>query len=231
MEAVNWYKEVPFSITVCDKEGVILEMNDKSAITFAKDGGRELIGKSLTGCHSPRDNRKIFDMISSESVNVYTIEKDGKKKLIYQCPWYRNGELGGLVELSLVIPFEIPHFMRGSRIIYHITSQDRWQEAQKEGVYLPEAYETDGFIHCSKKEQIPCVGERYYTGQAGLLILSINIDKLTSKLVYENLTGGEEVFPHIYGPLPLNAVEFTAAFEANTDGKFDFPEQWSPNKV
>ena len=43
---------------------------------------------------------------------AYTIEKNGVKKLIYQIPWYENGEFMGLVEFSLEIPFEMPHYIR-----------------------------------------------------------------------------------------------------------------------
>lgn len=229
MNSKNWFNEVPFSITVCDINGVILEMNEKSGKTFEKDGGKELIGKTLMNCHSPRDQRKITEMIASQATNVYTIENEGTKKMIFQCPWYENGVLGGLVEISLPLPAEIPHFIRGSKIIYHITDPAQWQKAQQIGQYLPANYEKDGFIHCSKKEQVCGVGERYYVGQKGLLILSINIEKLTSKLVYENGTGGEgEKFPHLYGPLNLTAVEFLADFGENESGTFEFPKEWVP---
>jgi len=226
MQEHNWVDSVPFSITVCDRNGVITDMNDKSAQTFAKDGGKELIGKSLFDCHSPRDNRKIEDLISSAAVNVYTIEKEGKKKLIYQCPWYQNGEVAGLVEISLPLPEAYPHFIRDRRIIYHVTHADHWQRAKKIGHYLPETFDTDGFIHCSKKEQIPDVGNRYYKGQVGHIVLSINLEKLSPKLVWENTSGGEELFPHLYGPLNLDAVEFFSNFEPNEDGEFEFPDNW-----
>lgn len=112
MATFPFLNEVPFAITVCDKNGIILEMNEKSAVTFVKDGGRDLIGKSLLDCHPEDARRQILDMIEKESTNVYTIEKKGVKKLIYQCPWYQGGELGGLVEFSLEIPFNMPHFVR-----------------------------------------------------------------------------------------------------------------------
>ena len=112
MDNLNWSNEVPFAITVCDKEGIVLEMNEKSAITFSSDGGKSLVNRSLLDCHPEKARNMILGMIKTESTNVYTIEKKGIKKLIYQCPWYRNGELGGLVELSFEIPMEIPHFIR-----------------------------------------------------------------------------------------------------------------------
>lgn len=111
-------------------------------------------------------------------------------------------------------------------MIYHITNPTAWQKGQKEGRYIPEGFEQDGFIHCSKQNQITGVGERYYAGQTGLLILGINPDKLTAKLVFENLIGGDELFPHIYGPLNLDAVESTAEFGQKTDGTFEFPRTW-----
>jgi len=226
MQEHNWVDSVPFAITVCDKEGVIIEMNEKSALTFAKDGGKQLIGKSLYGCHSPKDNRTIADMMAGAVTNVYTIEREGKKKMIYQCPWYQNGELGGLVEISFALPDEVPHFNRTVKIIYHITHPALWQKAQSDGQYIPEAFGADGFIHCSKKEQIPCVGNLYYKGQTGLIILSINLEKIKPAVKWENTTGGDELFPHIYGALNTDAVEFTAAFKPNEAGEFEFPETW-----
>jgi len=113
MSTQNWFNEVPFAITVCDEKGIVLEMNDKSALTFSKDGGKNLIGQSLMDCHSDKSKQMILEMMQSEKVNVYTIEKNGIKKLIYQCPWFAEGKMAGLVELSLEIPNDIPHFIRG----------------------------------------------------------------------------------------------------------------------
>jgi transcriptional regulator with PAS, ATPase and Fis domain len=107
-----WLKEFPGSMTVCDKEGLILEMNDRAAQTFADDGGYNLIGKNLLDCHPEPARTKLKELLDNRQTNVYTIEKNGVKKLIYQAPWYKNGVYGGLVELSLEIPFEMPHFVR-----------------------------------------------------------------------------------------------------------------------
>ena len=115
-------------------------------------------------------------------------------------------------------------------MIYHVTNPAAWKKGQEDGRYLPEGFDKEGFIHCSKMEQIAGVGERYYAGQTGLLILGINPDKLTSKLVFENTMGGEELFPHIYGPLNLDAVESTAEFGQSAVGAFVFPTRWIPAK-
>ncbi len=108
----DWLKEFPGAVTVCDANGLILEMNDRAAHTFEKDGGYALVGKNLLDCHSDASRGKVQQLLASHEKNVYTIEKNGVKKLIYQSPWYKNGEYAGFVEVSLEIPFEMPHFVR-----------------------------------------------------------------------------------------------------------------------
>lgn len=109
----QWANELPFvAITVSDKDGKIVDMNERSQLTFQKSGGKELIGKSLMDCHPQRAQEIIKHLTKSKETNAYTINKNGVKKLIYQTPWYENGEFGGLVELSIVIPEDMPHYNR-----------------------------------------------------------------------------------------------------------------------
>ncbi|TSA30704.1 MAG: hypothetical protein D4R68_00285 [Ignavibacteriales bacterium] len=109
---MDWTREFPASILLCDNYGIVTEMNEKAALTFADDGGYGLIGKNLFECHTVKSNEIINKIMNEKKPNVYTIEKNGIKKLIYQSPWYENGEMKGLVELSLEIPFDMPHFIR-----------------------------------------------------------------------------------------------------------------------
>ena len=100
-----------FAITICDKDGKILDMNARSKQTFAKYG--DIIGHSLFEYHPPRAAEILRGLLENHNVNAYTIEKEGLHKLIYQVPWYEeNGDFGGYVELSLVIPAEMPHYVR-----------------------------------------------------------------------------------------------------------------------
>ena len=108
----GWTQEFPEAITVCDRGGIILEMNDRSAQTFADQGGKGLIGSNLLDCHSELSRGKVERLLETRQKNVYTIEKHGVKKLIYQSPWYDNGAYAGLVEIALEIPAELPHFVR-----------------------------------------------------------------------------------------------------------------------
>jgi transcriptional regulator with PAS, ATPase and Fis domain len=110
----DWAKELPVSITVCDDDGIILEMNEKACKTFESDGGKKLIGTNLLDCHPVPSRTKVKELLSTQTQNVYTIEKNGVKKLIYQSPWYQDGKFAGLVELSMEIPFEMPHFIRAN---------------------------------------------------------------------------------------------------------------------
>ena len=108
-----WVKEFPGGVTVCDADGRITEMNDQAAKIFAQDGGRALIGKDIFDCHPEPARSELKHLMEARQRNVYTIEKNGVKKFIYQSPWYQNGAYAGFIELSLEIPFELPHFVRG----------------------------------------------------------------------------------------------------------------------
>ena len=107
-----WIREFPGAITVCDEHGAIVEMNDRSAATYARDGGRALVGSDLRACHPDAARAKFEALLASRQANVYTIVKHGVRKLIYQSPWYRDGRFAGIVELSLEIPRELPEFVR-----------------------------------------------------------------------------------------------------------------------
>lgn len=107
---MEFLKESPFSITVCDAEGKLLDMNDMAMNVLAH--GQNIIGQNLLDCHPEPARTKLVNMLKEHNINAYTIEKNGQKKLIYQSPWYKDGEFAGYVELSLVLPNEMPHYVR-----------------------------------------------------------------------------------------------------------------------
>lgn len=112
MSAHEWVAEFPAACTVCDAEGRILEMNEASRRAFASDGGGALIGRNVLDCHPEPGRTKLAGMFRDRKANVYTIRKNGKKKLIYQAPWFKDGAYAGFVELSFEIPEDMPHFNR-----------------------------------------------------------------------------------------------------------------------
>lgn len=110
MEDFAWAEEINAAVTVCDAEGVILYMNKRSRETFASHG--PLVGKNLMPCHSEASRQKIRHMLATGESNAYTISKQGKRKMIYQSPWRRDGKIAGMVEISMVIPEDMPHYIR-----------------------------------------------------------------------------------------------------------------------
>jgi transcriptional regulator with PAS, ATPase and Fis domain len=112
MSGSDWVKEFPVSVTVCDTEGRILEMNERSREVFAADGGAALVGTNVLDCHPEPSRTKLAAMLRDRRTNVYTIKKNGKKKLIYQAPWHREGVYAGFIELAFEIPWDMPHFNR-----------------------------------------------------------------------------------------------------------------------
>jgi len=108
----NWVEDFQGAVTVCDPKGIILYMNEKASQIFSKDGGRELIGSNLLDCHPEIARDKVQRLLDEQTSNVYTIEKNGVKKMIYQAPWFADGKFAGLVELSLELPANIPHYVR-----------------------------------------------------------------------------------------------------------------------
>lgn len=105
-----WAEEMNCAITVCDTDGVILYMNAKSMETYRKHGN--LIGKNLMDCHNERSKGIIRHLLETGGQNVYTIEKEGGRKLIYQSAWKERGKVMGLCEISIVLPEEMPNYIR-----------------------------------------------------------------------------------------------------------------------
>ena len=91
-------------------------------------------------------------------------------------------------------------------MIYHVTTKEDWQQALAAGEYTHPSLAAEGFIHNSRKEQVQGVLDRYYSGKADLLLLHIDELKLTSELKYELAPSVNEMFPHIFGPINIDAV-------------------------
>lgn len=106
----DWAREVNCAITVVNTDCNIIYMNDKARATFASHGN--LIGKNMLDCHSDRSKEIIRQLLATGGVNCYTIEKQGVRKMIYQTAWKRDGIVAGLVEISMVIPTDLPHYIR-----------------------------------------------------------------------------------------------------------------------
>ena len=110
------------------------------------------------------------------------------------------------------------------KTIYHITTREEAESASKSDEYKPTRFGADGFIHCSYSHQIPAVADANFRGQTDLVLLQIDRLKLSCNVIDENLEGGQELYPHIYGPLPMAAaVTGIIDFPCEADGTFKFP--------
>jgi len=92
------------------------------------------------------------------------------------------------------------------QIIFHVTTLAEWEAAKVKGAYTAPSLETEGFIHCSVKEQVNGVLERYYQGVPNLVLLVIDTHLITATLKYEIAPSVNEAFPHIFGAINLDAV-------------------------
>ncbi len=109
--------------------------------------------------------------------------------------------------------------------IYHITARQDWEAARQAGQYTAPSLAQEGFIHTSTLAQVADTANRFYAGQTGLVLLAIDAEALRSPLRFDPVTthGVEQAFPHIYGPLNLEAVVGVVPFEPAADGTFALP--------
>jgi uncharacterized protein (DUF952 family) len=108
--------------------------------------------------------------------------------------------------------------------ILHITSDKEWSDAQSRGFYSAPSLVSEGFIHCSTPSQVVAVAERFYAGQRGLVLLVIDPERLQADVKYEAGTDKpDELFPHVYGPINLDAVTRVLGFEPDAAGKWILP--------
>jgi uncharacterized protein (DUF952 family) len=110
-------------------------------------------------------------------------------------------------------------------MIYHIAVHSDFKAIEKNGNYRPSTFIKDGFIHCSTRSQIISVANRYYKNLKDLILLEVDEEKLDSRLIYENLEGGSELYPHIYGEISNRSIIRFAPVDDSAAG-FLFPEVW-----
>ena len=109
----SWLDQDEAAITICDLNGIILYMNERSKQSFAKyDDSSIGIGSSLIECHPEPARTKLLSMLKTPQTNIYTIEKRGIKKIIRQSPWLKDGQFSGVVEISFEIPERMVHHVR-----------------------------------------------------------------------------------------------------------------------
>lgn len=109
------------------------------------------------------------------------------------------------------------------KTILHITQQAEWAAAKNLGAYRGNTLDTEGFIHCSTLKQVVGSANRFFQGQQDLVILVIDEGLVQPEVKYEG--DADNLFPHIYGALNVDAVVRSIDFAAGADGIFSLPTE------
>ena len=107
--------------------------------------------------------------------------------------------------------------------ILHLCSEQAWRTAQTRGEYRANTLDTEDYMHCSRPEQVAGTANRYYVGRRDMILLVIDPDKVHAEIRYEPAKNGQ-LYPHIYGPLNLDAVTGTLPYKPDADGSYSAPK-------
>lgn len=108
-------------------------------------------------------------------------------------------------------------------IIFHIAQDENWQQTQLTKTYQTDNLGSAGFIHCSTKQQLVQVTNRFFAGQTELILLCIDTDLVQSPIKYEE-SEPNQLFPHIYGALNLDAVVKVLTWNVGQNGQFSLDQ-------
>ena len=107
--------------------------------------------------------------------------------------------------------------------LLHICGAAEWAAAQRDGEHRPESLHDAGFVHLSTPEQVHLPANRLYRGRTDLLLLRVDPDRLPAPVRWEPGVPTDPdsmMFPHLYGPLPVDAVIAVEAYRPGPDGLF-----------
>lgn len=113
-------------------------------------------------------------------------------------------------------------------LIYHVALASDWDGAMTVGTYristIGRTLQTEGFIHCSYADQVATVANTFYAAvDESLVLLTVDTDLLDAQVIAENTGGGIELFPHVYGPIPVAAVVAVTELSRDAGGAVVVP--------
>jgi len=111
-------------------------------------------------------------------------------------------------------------------MIYRIAEAADWSAARQQGFFASPDLAGEGFIHFSERHQVQGVSERYYAGKPNLTLLAVDETQLAVLVKRENTSGGTELFPHVYGPVPLAAIVAHAPLVRDDTGRVLWPGEF-----
>ncbi len=125
--------------------------------------------------------------------------------------------------VNRILSFKRGVLTKSAMFIYHITTREHWEKAIGANEYSHASLNDDGFIHASDKEDVLITAELYFKELEDLVLLAIDPEKVTSPIKYEVVPERNSLFPHIFGPINLEAIVAIPPFKKNISGKFEFP--------
>jgi uncharacterized protein (DUF952 family) len=117
------------------------------------------------------------------------------------------------------------------RHIYHVAVAEEWHAALALGddycrSTCGKSLDEQGYVHCSFRSQVETIANPIYAGRTDVVLLTIDTSRLNVEVRVENLDGGTNLFPHIYGPLPPDAVVRVDRLRPDPDGRFRAPPEF-----
>ena len=112
--------------------------------------------------------------------------------------------------------------MVNNSLIFVIARREQWERERPAGAYRGDTLDTEGFIHCSRPDQVVAVANRLFAGQQGLVLLCIDPARVQAEIRDEVASNGQH-YPHVYGPLNVDAVTRVLDFAPGPDGRFTLP--------
>jgi uncharacterized protein (DUF952 family)/RimJ/RimL family protein N-acetyltransferase len=149
-------------------------------------------------------SRRIFEK------NGFILEGTIRKATLKRGQWQDDWRVGITREDYLQVRQQAP--------IFHITTRAAWQAAQASGTLIPASFASVGFTHCSQREQVLWVANGKFRSQRDLLLLEIDARRVQAEIRWEPVD--HTFFPHIYGPLNIDAVAAARALIPDPDGFF-----------
>lgn len=107
-----------------------------------------------------------------------------------------------------------------TQYLMHVVPTKIWEQAKVKGEYRPDSLQAEGFVHLSTEDQVVTVANRFFKGHRGLSLLYIDPEKLKFPVKFESVSDSPEKYPHLYGPLNVEAVVRVRPLEAGMDGIF-----------
>jgi uncharacterized protein (DUF952 family)/(2Fe-2S) ferredoxin len=132
--------------------------------------------------------------------------------------WYYHVRPQDVSKIAVVL-------QKSMNTILHITHKQEWENAKNLGTYCSNTLESEGFIHCSTLAQVIGSANRFFKGQKDLVILKIDADLVKPEIRYEGAESNN-LFPHIYGGLNIDAVVQSIDLESHPDGSFILPPEF-----